>query len=149
MRNAAVASLAAFAASCSTGYFPRPSAGIRMTMSDGSPVFWKEGKLVQKGIFGEGLAAAMTEVPEAQEQARTWRSRNITGIVLASVGGALMIGGAAIIDPGAGFNARNTATFSMLLGGLVLALSGAITGASGQARLFDALNLYNDKVERR
>jgi hypothetical protein len=137
---------AVLATACSTTYFPRPTPGLRVTMSDGSPVFWKDGKLVQKGGFGSDLAAALSDVPEAKAHAETWRSRNITGLTLLLLGAGMVGGGGGAIEYGAGFNTRNTVSLSLMAAGLLTAIVGTVTSNSGQSHLWDAMNLYNDRL---
>lgn len=139
---------ALLAASCSTSYFPRPGPGIKVTLKNGSPTFWKEGKVVQQGMFGSGLAAAMADLPEARRHAETWRSRNITGLVLLITGGAMAVPGAFIVSPGDGLSARNTASVTLISAGFAALIAGLITTLTGQSHLWDALNLYNDRARQ-
>jgi hypothetical protein len=134
------------ATACSTSYFPKPAPGLKVTMSDGSPTFWIEGRMVQKGIFGTGLAEAIADVPEAREHALIWRSRNITGLTSQLAGLAMVIPGVAVIEPSAGMSPRNIVTVSLVSAGLAAVILGTAVALSGQSHLWDALNLYNDQA---
>jgi protein-S-isoprenylcysteine O-methyltransferase Ste14 len=105
--------------------------------------------MVQKGIFGTGLADAISDVPEARDHALSWRSRNIAGLTTQLVGLAMVIPGVAVIEPSAGMSTRNIISVSLVSGGLAAAIIGTAVALSGQSRLWDAFNVYNDKVAER
>lgn len=133
-------------AACSTTYAPRPGPGIRVTYSDGQPAFWKDGRVVQKGVFSSQLAAAMADIAEAKRHIETWRSRNLTGLVLGGIGAGLLGTGLGLLEPGTGLGSRNSASLGLMSGGFLTALVATIIVATGQAHLWDGINLYNDRI---
>lgn len=144
---AAGAVLVVLVAACSSSYAPRSQRRLSIVMSGGTLAAVRGGQETDLGMFGGGLEEAVRGVPQAEEAARTFHNRMVTGF-LAGVGGMLCstiaVGAAAEED----INGDDSSTeLSVGLGCLGVAFVGFMVMASGPPLMYDAVNIYNDAVE--
>jgi hypothetical protein len=152
MRLAAYPALLALVSGCSTHYTPAPGPRLSVVMSGGSLAYHKQGRTYPHGFFGAGLVEAVEEEPEAREAAEKYRDRSIAGFT-ATIGGvvcaAVGLGYLAARDRGSdGEEVGLVAGGSLLclLGGVI---AGTVLLATAQPYQWDAINIYNDRLERR
>lgn len=140
----------ALVSGCATTYTPRPGPRLSVVMDQGAIAYVREGRTFEHGMFGQGLVEAVEGVPEAEEHARTYRDRNISGFAASIVGAGMLVGGTVVtID---GYRSDHAAEqrgvgLGLLLGGLVVQVIGSLALASAPPHQLDAINIYNDAVE--
>ena len=141
---------AAMVSGCATIYTPRPGPRVSVVMERGQLAYVRDGQKFEHGMFGQGLVEAVEGVPEAEEHARTYRDRNISGFAATLVGAGMIVGGAAMtID---GFRSDRSSeqqgvALGLLFGGIVVEVIGSMLMASAPPHQLDAINVYNDAVE--
>lgn len=152
-RSAPVALLtvAVAVSGCATSYTPRPGPRLSVVLQDGKPAYVRDGKTFEAGMFGDGLIDAVEGVPEAEEHARTFRNRNVSGFATTLAGTGLMVGGMIVGVHGLDSHRadRQQLALGMLLGGLIVEVIGSVLVASAPSHQLDAINIYNDAVEER
>lgn len=141
----------ALASGCSTQYTPEPSPRISVVMVAGMPAYQKNGETISHGFAGSGLVEAVEDDPEALDAAETYHGRSVGGLIAVLAGLACGIGGVAVIasDDGGSDDQRTTiggAALVCMLGGTI---AGLILISTAQPYQWDAINIYNDNVERR
>ena len=148
----AVAGVLAICASCTTHYTPERSPRINVVMVAGMPAYQKDGETYEHGFAGSGLIDAVADDPEALDAAETYHGRTMGGIFATLGGLACGIAGVAVIASDANSEQDDQRT---AIGGAALAckLGGTIAGLvlimTAQPYQWDAINIYNDNVERR
>jgi hypothetical protein len=122
-----------------------------MVMDDGAPTLVRDGHSFEAGFLGGGVVEAVEGSPAALEHAHTYRQYTIAGWTLYLGGLGLSLTGLGLWRAGELHDNPQQANT-----GEVLALAGVaalITGAGfllgAQPHLWDAVNLYNDEVDRR
>jgi hypothetical protein len=149
---AGAATLAALASTvgCATTYTPRADHRLSFVMSGGKINYYRDGHEYEGGPFGGELDEAVRGVPEAEEHARSYQNLTVAGFVVTLFGAAGIIGGASLAGADYGSNKSFTGTgdtgLALILGGFVLEMVGIAVVASAQPHLFDAINIYNDRV---
>lgn len=150
-RVAAVLSCVVTTQACSTHYVPQPGPRLSVIMDGGQVAYARDGKKFNNGFFGGGLVKAVEDDPEAREAAETYRGRNVGGFVSTLVGELCLIGG--LVTFAANADSQNTSTNYLAVGAVACGLAGVITGSvlflTAQPYQWDAINIYNDNVERR
>ena len=139
--------LLALVAACSSSYAPRSQRRLSVVMSGGTLAAVRDGRQVDLGLFGGGLEDAVRGVPQAEESARTFHNRMVSGF-LVGMGGMLCSSiavGAATEEDIEGND--TSAELGISLGCLVVAFAGFGVMASGPPHMYDAVNIYNDAVE--
>lgn len=147
-----IAALALFATACfGSSYIPKPSPYIQVTTNwAGSTTFWKDGKKLQAGYWSKDIFKVFEKLPKAREHIETWRSRQVLSFILNVFSSVITATGLFIIEPGSGFNSRNTLSIAMLVGGAFpVSMTGLVYGLSAGSHLWDAVNLYNDDLKKK
>jgi hypothetical protein len=152
-----IALVAALSAGCSTHYVPIQGPHVSTTMEGGSLVYVRDGQKFAHGFLGGGLVDAVGADPEAREAAETYHSRNVTSLALSLVGLACLVGGSVYVASQADFasasSSNNDSSVAVGAGALACALgtvvAGSIVAFTAIPYQFDALNIYNDNIERR
>ncbi len=148
--GAVLAGISASSLGCATTYTPRQSHRLSFVMSSGRVNYYRDGHEYEGGPFGGELDDAVHGVPEAEEHARTYENLSTAGFVVTLFGAAGVVGGASLM--GADYHSNNGFTstgdtgLALVIGGFVLEMVGLALVASAQPHLFDAINIYNDKV---
>lgn len=139
-----------FCQGCSSSYEPARSPRIVTVIEGGQPTFVKNGEHFGGPAFGSGLAEAVEGNTEAEHQATVGRNLVLGGFVLDLVGLGSMIGGTVVLakNDTSTEPQSNTAGTALLLGGVVAALAGSVMILAGQPHIYDAVNIYNDGLER-
>ncbi|HEY4157265.1 MAG TPA: hypothetical protein VGM29_04175 [Polyangiaceae bacterium] len=137
--------LLALSAGCSSGYQPAESPRASLVMDEGAPHVVRDG--VDKGgfTFGDGVVNAVQGNRRAEEEARLGRKLIIGGFVLDLTGIALETGGLIYTIDNPQKNGAHG--LGLVNGGLSVGLAGTIMILNGQPHLYDALNIYNDRLE--
>jgi len=137
---------------CATTYAPRPGPRLSVVMEEGGLAYVRDGQKFEHGMFGTGLIEAVEGVPEAEEHARTYRDRNVSGFATSLIGAGMIVGGAAMTADSFRSD-RSTAhqgvSLGLLLGGVVVEVVASMIMASAPPHQHDAINIYNDAVEAR
>jgi hypothetical protein len=148
-RTAIAGFLALSTASCATRYTPRPSPRVAVVMQGGDLAYDRDGERFERGFFGGGLVDAVEPDPEARDLAETYHGRNVAGF-LAYLGGALCLTGGVLL---AVSQESDSDRGAYAVGAIGCGLAGMITGvvllASAQTYHWDAINTFNDNVDRR
>ena len=139
--------------SCSTKYQPQLGQRLSVVIEGGSPVYVRDGKKFEHGFAGSGLVDAVEDDPEAKEAAETYHGRMTSGFALYLVGAACLITGVSVGLSHIDDNQRSDSADALTVGGILCGFAGMISGAallvSGQPYQMDAINIYNDDVERK
>ncbi|MEZ4220032.1 MAG: hypothetical protein R3B13_03815 [Polyangiaceae bacterium] len=142
-----------FTTACSTRYIPRAGPHISMVMEGGSQAYSKHGKVYKHGFAGSGLVEAVEDDPEALEAAETYQSRMTSGFLLVIAGTLCLTASIVILASRDPLEGRSSKYDSLAAGTALCGLGGYIGGgavmASGLPYHFDAINIYNDNVDRR
>jgi len=138
---------------CSTRYQPNAGPRLSVVMESGSLAYSRDGRTYRHGFAGSGLTEAVEGDVEAREAAEKYQSRMTSGFVLTLVGtGCLLTGmitGIESIDDDRRSDGKDALIGGTLLCGLAGMIAGAALLASAQPYQWDAINIYNDHVERR
>ena len=154
LRRSATALLVALSVgACSSQYQPQTGPRLSVVMDEGSLTYVRDGQRFKHGFMGGGLVEAVEDDPEAKEAAQKYQSRMTSGFVLYAVGTVClltgMIAGFSTIDD----RGNHEGTDAVAAGGLLCGVAGLVTGASllasGMPYQYDAVNLYNDNLEKR
>src|SRR5688572_26859951 len=136
---------------CASSYQPAPGPRIAAVMADGELTLVRDGHSFNAGFFGGGVVEAVEGNSAALEHAHTYRQYTIAGwtlyiggLGLGLTGIGLSQAGARNDDPGQ----RQTGDV-LMLAGLAALVTGAGLLIGAQPHLWDAINLYNDEVDRR
>jgi len=148
-----VAVVALAVTACSTRYQPQLGPRVSVVMEGGTPAYVRDGKTYPHGFAGSGLVEAVGDDAEAREAAETYQSRMTSGFVLYLVGTGCLLTSVLVGAPTLDENDRSSSKDAVIGGTLICALAGLISGgvllASAQPYQLDAINIYNDNVERR
>jgi hypothetical protein len=131
-------------------YTPRPSPRLAVMTDDGSMVLVKNRRKYPFGTFGGEIEEAVQGVPRAEEEARSYKSKLVTGFVLSTIGAvATGVGTGVLVNnelqstPSTGVE---IGSISALVGGVVLGIVGGVVTGSAQPHLWNAINIYNDGI---
>ena len=142
-------------AGCSSDFTPPRSPRLATVMEGGTLAYVRDGKKFSHGIAGGGLVDAVTGVPQAEEAARSYQGRMIGGLVSSTIGAAcfLFVPIELAIAESSGSSSSRSSGEGLASGALLCGLAGLVTGsllaASAAPLQFDAVNLYNDEIDRR
>jgi hypothetical protein len=137
---------------CSSEYMPPPSSPrVAVVMDGGRLTYVRSGQRHAHGVAGGGLIEATEGVPAAERAAATYHSRLTTGLVLTTVGAAIMLLTPVILlSPGdRSADARLGAAMIGLGAGLSVTVAGGVVTLTGMPYQWDAINLYNAEIDRR
>jgi len=133
---------------CSSSYEPAKSPRISFVYDGGQPVFVKNGERYHSFIVGNALIDAVAGDPQAEAEAHAARNLQVGGFVL-SLGGLGALGSAVAVQA----NSHPSDAHNGVVGGLVISalaaemVSLALTFSS-IPHFYDAINIYNDDVDR-
>lgn len=127
---------------------PRSGRRLSIIQEDGRPALVRQGIVFDHGLFGGGVEDAVRGVPAAEEAARTYHHRMVTGF-LVGMGGLVcsMIAFGYATDAGLREDEDASAELAVSAGCFVGSMAGLIYMASGPPYMYDAINIYNDSVE--
>jgi len=120
-------------------------------MDDGELTLVRDGDSFPAGFFGGGVVDAVQGNSAALEHARTYRQYTIAGWTLYLGGLGLGLAGVGLWQAGE----RNDDSVqahtgeALVLGGVAALVAGVGFLMGAQPHLWDAINLYNDEVDRR
>jgi hypothetical protein len=142
--------IALLIAGCSSQYMPRTPGRIAITMQAGKPVYVRDGRTYEHGVFGGGLADAVAGNPAAEQAAGEYHSRMtsgfigmILGVVAMTAGGTIALVGAA--DSSSAPKSDPTVPITVAAAGFVAMMVGAAYLGSAEPYRWDAINLFNDQ----
>jgi hypothetical protein len=117
---------------------------VAFVYSGGQPHLVRDGRDFSLGsVFGNGDALEAVEgSPEAVAAMRTFLERRRWGTALLFLGSAIATTGTVILL--ASSDPSKPLVYGLLGGGTAVSGVGLSISTSGVARLFDAINLYND-----
>lgn len=149
----AITIAAALAAGCLTSrYQPRSYGRVAVVMRGGQKGYVRDGVFYPAGMFGKGLATAVSGDPEAVRLAKRFRDRSSTGFWM-GLGGLLCAEGAAIYsvaqtvdDPAA---EPSPVALGVVVGCVVLSGYGFWMMFDAVPDELDAINLFNDNAAER
>ncbi|MCL4752731.1 MAG: hypothetical protein KJ015_21405 [Myxococcales bacterium] len=152
-RRALTLGLALMTASCSSRYQPQTGPRLSIVMDEGSLTYVRDGQKFKHGMMGGGLVEAVEDDPEAKEAAERYHSRMTSGFVLYLVGTGCLITGMVVGLSTIDERERHSDKDAIAAGGLLCGVAGLVVGASllasGMPYQYDAVNIYNDNLERR
>ena len=131
---------------CSSSYQPARSPRIVTVVESGMPTFVKDGRSHGGPALGVGLVDAVRENPRAERQARLGRNLAIGGFVLDIAGLGTEVAGLAEVDAHRGGD--RSLGLGLLFGGLGGVIAGTILLLNAQPHMYDAVNIYNDGLDR-
>ena len=138
---------------CSSRYQPQTGPRLSVVIDEGSVTYVRDGQKFKHGFAGGGLVEAVADDPEAKEAADKYHSRMTSGLVLYLVGtGCLVTGmivGLSTIDEREQHGDRDAVAVGGLLCGVAGLVAGAALLASGMPYQYDAVNIYNDNLDKR
>lgn len=145
--------LAISIAGCSSQYQPQLGPRLSVMLDEASVTYVRDGQKFKHGFMGGGLVEAVEDDPEAKEAAEKYQSRTTSGFVVYIVGTACLLtgmyAGFSTIDDREPHREKD----ALAVGGLLCGVAGLITGvallASGAPYQYDAINIYNDNLEKR
>lgn len=131
--------------SLNSQYLPKAGPRLSPIVRESESFLVRDGKEFAIDWSGGGITEAVAGVPEAERAAAEFESDVATGTAVSLAGAAAALGGAiaSIVVPGA------IVPFAVMGLGLATEIGGAVVTAKAGPRFWDALNLYNDAVERR
>lgn len=136
----------------STGHVGRDPRKVYVAMEDGRRGYTKAGEFHTELGFGGNLVELVSDNPEAERAARTFRNRSIGGALM-TIAGSLCMPAVMIYSLGRALEDEQDAftqnTFSILVGCAVLSTVGVFYWTSGMPYQMDAVNIYNDGVDAR
>jgi hypothetical protein len=139
--------LTALAAACSSDHDLTTTPLIRVEQTPLGLAFVRGDERYEHGAFGGGLRRAVEGVPVAEEHAEA-SSMLVTGGLLLGLGSATLAGAsiasAAQVDTGEGLDTP----LALASGAVVLSVMSSILYENGTTRARDAVNAYNDEVQR-
>ncbi|MCC6902590.1 MAG: hypothetical protein IT377_26700 [Polyangiaceae bacterium] len=140
-------------ASCSSQYRPHTGPRLSVLMDEGGVAYERDGQRFKHGFAGGGLVEAVEDDPEAKQAAERYQSRMTSGLILYLVGtGCLVTGtvvGLSTIDERDDHSDKDAVAAGGLLCGVAGLIAGASLLASGMPYQWDAINIYNDNLEKR
>ena len=144
----ALAILATFAAACSTSYMPAAGPRLSVVMEGGTPAYVRDGKKFEGGIFGGDIEEAVQGSRKAEAYAHDFKTGMVTGFAMTLIGGAGLVGGAAVAGVQANQDRSAVPVTGLLVmtGGLILELIGLGVELSALPHFYDAVNAYNDDL---
>lgn len=138
---------------CSTTFTPS-GPHLAVVVDSGAMAYSRDGQKYPAGLFGGGLREAVAGVPAAEEAAEAYQ-RDVIGAVVGSVVSTVCLttafaAGFSTIDDRS--QTHPTANV-LILGGFACAVVGLGVSlgfvAGAPAHHYDAINLYNDAVDKR
>ena len=136
---------------CTSSYQPAPGPRIATVMDDGELTLVRDGRSFSAGFFGGGVVDAVEGNSAALEHAHTYRQYTITGWSLYLAGLGLGLTGIGLWQAGDrnGDLQQEQTGEALALGGVAALITGVGFLVGAQPHLWDAINLYNDEVDRR
>lgn len=138
---------------CSSHYQPQLGPRLSVILDGGSIAYVRDGQKYPHGFMGGGLVEAVEDDPEAKEAAETHRSYMTSGFIVYLVGTACLVAGVVVaidtIDDPEPHGDKDAIAAGGVLCGLTGGIAGAALMAAGVPYQYDAINIYNDNVERR
>ena len=134
----------------SSNHVGRDPRKVYMTMKDGKRGYTKGGEFHTEMGFGGALVDIVGDNPDAQQAARTFRSRAVGGFLM-TIAGTLCIPTVLSYDLARELDNRDVPDSHgyVLLGCGVLAIAGVTYLISALPYQYDAVNIYNDTVDTR
>lgn len=137
---------------CSTTFTPS-GPHLAIVVDGGSVAYARDGHVYPHGFFGGGLRDAVSGVPAAEEAAASYQRDLIGGAVGSGISSACLITSLTVGFSQIDDRTPDPAANAAILGGLVCGLValGVAIGftVSAPSHHYDAINLYNDAVDRR
>jgi hypothetical protein len=138
----------ALASACASDHDLATSPLIRIEQTRSGLAFVRGDERYEQGPFGGGLRQAVEGVPAAEEHAQA-SSLLLTGGLLLGLGSATLAGASIISavqvdESGAGLETP----LSLASGALVLSFVSSVLHENGTSRARDAVDAYNDEVQR-
>jgi hypothetical protein len=108
----------------------------------------RDGTYYGGGAFGGNVDEAVSGVPEAISHARSYQTLSIIGSVALFTGEAAAISGSLIVphaidDP----ETKSDARVAFIVSSLTLLVTGVVLHMAAEPHLYDAANLYNERVD--
>jgi hypothetical protein len=138
-----------FGSACSSHYMPRANGRVAIMMQDGTPVYVREGLVIQPGFLGSGLEQAVAGNPGAMAAARRFHNGGRDALIEVLIGGLAFLGGTTVLSAELastnGLPPRATeAAGAAAIVGAVLMTYGMFQALDAQTYQWDAINIFND-----
>jgi hypothetical protein len=140
--------LTALAGACASEHDLATSPLVRLEQTPAGLAFLRGEDRYEHGAFGGGLCSAVEGVPAAEEHAEA-SSMLVTGGLLLGLGSATLAGAsiASAVQVEAGEDGLDT-PLALATGAVALSVLSSILYENGTTRALDAVNTYNDGVQR-
>jgi hypothetical protein len=143
-----VASVGFVSTGC-TVYEPVRSPRVAVVKSAFRRGLVRDGEYYPGGYFGGRIEEAVKGVPEAEAHARSYGTLSTIGSIALFTSEASVIAGspliAATVDDDK--DARTNAHIGLIVGSLTLLVTGIVLHLAAEPHLYDAANLYNDRLD--
>ena len=108
----------------------------------------RDGVYYGGGTFGGDVDEAVQGVPEAVSHARSYQTLSILGSVALFTSEAAAIGGSLVVpavvdDP----ETRSDVRLAVIVSSITLLVTGVVLHLAAEPHLYDAANLYNDRID--
>jgi hypothetical protein len=137
-------------AGCSSNYQPAKSPRISVTLDGGVATYYKDGKEYPAGFFGGGLIDAVRGNPRAEAEASKGRDLIVAGFVVSMVGVGGLGSGIALMatDQEGPGGTQSRVGVGLFLGGFAAQIASIVLDLNAAPHFHDAVNIYNDDLER-
>jgi hypothetical protein len=143
-----VAICSALGVGCASSYTPREPGRIHFVRTAGGRVLEKDGKRYGMSGLASDPILAVSGNPAAEEHARTFVSRTQTSGIVFLLGVAVAVPGLALNTTEPGHMDRKIAARGSAGAGMAAAMGALIAIVLSRHHLYDAVNIYNDGIER-
>jgi hypothetical protein len=149
MRMLPAAAAAMVGLSCASTYLPRAHGRLALAQRGSELVAYRDGQEISIGYMAGDLEEAVRGSARAEEMARSAHARMRNGVWLGVAGTLGLLGTGVFAQAMSAVDGPNPyakAEAGVLLVSTVLAFVGGGLFDSGRARIYDAVNIYNDDV---
>jgi hypothetical protein len=131
------------------GYVPQEHGRINFVRSEGKVALERDGKLFSMSAWSRGPIEAVSGVPAAEAQARSYVRQTWSSLIVAAVGATLVIPAVALGTNEQGHAGRRAASLSFGLSAMAVLMTAMFIPQQARHHLYDAVNIYNDELSLR
>jgi hypothetical protein len=130
-------------------YVPQEHGRIHFVKSEGKVMLSRDGKLFSMSAWSNAPIEAVAGVPAAEAQARSYHRQTWTSLIVAAVGGALIVPAVALGTNEPGHSGRRAASVGFGTAAMAALVTAMILPLQARHHLYDAVNIYNDELTLR
>jgi hypothetical protein len=137
---------------CASSYRPAAGPRVQVIQTSSGLAFMRRGQYYDDGFFGGGLGEVVRGVPKAEEYAQIHQNLRVGGFIF-GLGGIALAGGSIAVAAQSAETPEDSVRQSRLalalgIGAAVSSLIGAFMYGRSPAPAFDAVNVYNDQLDK-